>query len=543
MGSGFTFFTNAIDKTPGTTNSWQDVDCSANIPSGSTGVILKIVNTSSTVGDRAEVRKNGSSDDIGLIIVTQYTRYAFVGVDENRIFEAYIANTAFKIYLIGYTDENVGFFTSAIDKTPGTTGSWQDVDVGGDGVPSGATGVICLLYNSSGSTAYYGGVRKNGSTSEVSYGRLAAGSRFVYQLCGVDANRIFEARISNAAFKVVLVGYTKNPVTFFDNPINKSLTQTNQWTDIDITGDTDPTADGAILLLRNESTTLYLEGDVRKNGSSDDTTDYSWFGNTEVRGAATGVDANQIFEGWISNTAIDFYLIGYCKPSVILKEVTDSVGLADALKRDKTFTIADVSALADVTLLNKTLAISDSVGASDVALGNKAPLIVSDSVSLADLVNVIAGAITKTVLDSVGLADQALANKSVVIADAVNLLDVIFRHKPSVTVPDVIGIAEAVLAAKLLAVGDSVNLTDVARVLKTLNVSDALMLVDAVSAPSRVLQTLDSVGLADNIIVNKVLQIAETMSLVEIIQVGVGGAKKTKLFLILGDMAVQLTGE
>jgi len=39
------------------------------------------------------------------------------------------------------------------------------------------------------------------------------------------------------------------------------------------------------------------------------------------------------------------------------------------------------------------------------------------------------------------------------------------------------------------------------------------------------------------------LQITETINLVETIQAGVGGVKKIKLFLILGDLAVQLTGE
>jgi hypothetical protein len=39
------------------------------------------------------------------------------------------------------------------------------------------------------------------------------------------------------------------------------------------------------------------------------------------------------------------------------------------------------------------------------------------------------------------------------------------------------------------------------------------------------------------------LQVAETINLVETVQVGVGSVKKTKLFLILGDLAVQLTGE
>jgi hypothetical protein len=31
--------------------------------------------------------------------------------------------------------------------------------------------------------------------------------------------------------------------------------------------------------------------------------------------------------------------------------------------------------------------------------------------------------------------------------------------------------------------------------------------------------------------------------LAEVVEVGVGGVKKTKLFLILGDLAVQLTGD
>jgi len=39
------------------------------------------------------------------------------------------------------------------------------------------------------------------------------------------------------------------------------------------------------------------------------------------------------------------------------------------------------------------------------------------------------------------------------------------------------------------------------------------------------------------------LQITETVSLAEVVQVGAGGAKKTRLFLILGDLAVQLTGD
>lgn len=211
---------------------------------------------------------------------------------------------------------------------------------------------------------------------------------------------------------------------------------------------------------------------------------------------------------------------GYCEnldlQEMVLKTVTDSLGLSDAvlrnktllpiadllglsdiIKTDKNLSVSDVVALTEAILRDKTLSISDSIGTVDAVRGDKSPLIVSDAISLAEFVDVITGAIIKTIADAVGLADVALINKPVVVADAVSVLDAIFRHKPSITISDAIGVTEAVLVAKLLAVADSVNLADVAKVLKTLNVSDALSLVDVVYTPSRVLQTLDSVGLAD----------------------------------------------
>lgn len=90
-------------------------------------------------------------------------------------------------------------------------------------------------------------------------------------------------------------------------------------------------------------------------------------------------------------------------------------------------------------------------------------------------------------------------------------------------------------------VADAVSGADLVDVLKMLKMSDTVTLVDAVSTPSRGLQALEAIGAADSFVVNKVLQITETVSLAEIVKVGIGGVKKTKLFLILGDLAVQLT--
>jgi hypothetical protein len=89
---------------------------------------------------------------------------------------------------------------------------------------------------------------------------------------------------------------------------------------------------------------------------------------------------------------------------------------------------------------------------------------------------------------------------------------------------------------------DSVGVADLTAALKTLKTLDALTLVDAASTPSRVLQALDAFGLTDDSYVNKTLQINETIRLVEVVETGAVGVKKTRLFLIIGDLAVQLTG-
>src|SRR3972149_12049091 len=140
MGSGFNFFTNAIDKTPGTTGAWTDVDVSGDIPSGSTGVILELLNTSGITSYNVAVRKNGSTDDRSKKIYTQGHIYALCGVDANRIFEAYV-DVSCKVYLVGYTDDAVTFETNAIDKSTGTVGQWVDVDISAN-APADATGVI-----------------------------------------------------------------------------------------------------------------------------------------------------------------------------------------------------------------------------------------------------------------------------------------------------------------------------------------------------------------------------------------------------------------
>jgi hypothetical protein len=210
--------------------------------------------------------------------------------------------------------------------------------------------------------------------------------------------------------------------------------------------------------------------------------------------------------------------------SQILKAVADSLGLSDAVLR------------------HKNLIVADYLASSDLMKGNKEPLILTDSITLADLATVLVGSLVKSVMDAIGLSDSTLVNKPSVVADAVSLIDQAFRNKPAVSVVDIVGAVEVVLASKLLALTDSVSLEDLFRVLKSLSVSDAFSLVDAMATPERFLSAIDRLGLSDSAAVSKVLVVSDMVSVVEVVEVGMGGAQKTKMFLLLGDLAIQLTG-
>jgi hypothetical protein len=221
--------------------------------------------------------------------------------------------------------------------------------------------------------------------------------------------------------------------------------------------------------------------------------------------------------------------------------VTDSVGLSDAALCNKTFAVSDSASLSDAVLCHKTFAVSDSVGLSETLVGlPAASKIVADAVSLADVVSVYVGAVLKIVEDSVGLSDAVYRNKSLIISDTVSLLDQIFRNKPLISISDALTLAEVVAVSKLFIIADSVSLSDVAKVLKQLRVSDSITLTDAAQVPSKILAVLDSVGLSDAAKVDKALIVSDQIALVEVVYAA--PVRKTKLFLVIGNLAIQLTG-
>lgn len=305
-----------VDKTPGSTGSWVDVDCSSQIAEGATGVLIHMANSG---GDwQYGLRKNGSTDDRYAYLVTSHHCWAAIGVDASRIFEAKISNTGVKIWVIGYTMSGVTFHTNGYDKTPSSTYSWVDVNCSAQ-APS-ATGLI--LNNYPGSSAADIGWRKNGSTTNLHYNVAHYGA--FGTIVGCDNSRIVEGySTSTTNLKSYLVGYITAGVTWYTNAVDTSLGGTGTWTDLAAL----PSNTGmGFYLIINWYPSSWNFG-LRKNGSSEDI--YLYIRSYGISWAFVGCDENWLIEGKIQYTDTDFYLLGYAEvtsisaPTVTTQDATD----------------------------------------------------------------------------------------------------------------------------------------------------------------------------------------------------------------------------
>ncbi len=111
--------------------------------------------------------------------------------------------------------------------------------------------------------------------------------------------------MDDTAIDLYLVGYVTYGAVFFTNGINKSTSNTGTYQDVDITTNITSRANGAFVEIYNSGGSKYRVA-LRRNGSASDLYLDHMHGF-----AAVGIDANDIFEQKIENTAMDLYLMGY----------------------------------------------------------------------------------------------------------------------------------------------------------------------------------------------------------------------------------------
>ena len=191
--------------------SYQDVDVSAYVSADATGVMLEVVNTSTTVDYSIMIRQNGSTDDRYSDIYRNCRSACLVGIDADDIFEVKIENVAVEIYLIGYTEEEATYKVNGVDVTTGGIGSYVVHNIAAETGVDTALGGIFETYST---TFGNFGVRAYNNTSVLGY------ARFYYHytlgfVCGVDsAGERYEVYRGSDLVKHYLIGYFTDDVWF-----------------------------------------------------------------------------------------------------------------------------------------------------------------------------------------------------------------------------------------------------------------------------------------------------------------------------------------
>lgn len=323
MSNGIVWVTPMIEVSPTSYGSYQNVDVDSyvgGLGDDVTGVILRIVNTNGTSNYSWSVRKDGSTDDIYGDMQWGATCTAAVGVSSDHIFEVKIENANIDVYLAAVCKGGFNFLTNVINKTPGTTGSWQDVDCHTE-CPN-ATGLI--FKNTNSSTLYAFGWRKNGSTDN----RIA--ETYVYSCgyftVGCDAGQICEIYCGNANPKAYLAGYitSDSAVVMNTNAPSYDIASQGVWQDFSAL------PEGAIGgLFECYSTGAYAYG-LRKNGNSQAII----YRAKEHCDCWVECDANRIVEAYCSHTSVIWYLMGYItRPTETRAQTYDFDALVKVLDR------------------------------------------------------------------------------------------------------------------------------------------------------------------------------------------------------------------
>lgn len=189
------FFTNAVDKSTGTTSSWVDMDISGD--TGGNTAIGAYIEMSSAGTRNTSLRKNGSTDDRRNVATGQHD-WMYCGVDGSEILEQWISVNDADNYLVGYQITGATFHTNATDRSTATTGAYEDVAA----LPSGAVGGIYEIYNTSGAAGRYN-LRTNGGSDDRYYNV----NRHSWHIVGVDGSQLCEQKIANTGIDLFELGY------------------------------------------------------------------------------------------------------------------------------------------------------------------------------------------------------------------------------------------------------------------------------------------------------------------------------------------------
>lgn len=170
------------------------------IPNGLiTGV--KINASAAIAGSKLSLTDHITNAMINSAAAIAYSKLNLTGEIVNADVNASAAIAASKLNIskLDFVQINVA------SKATATTGTWEDVDCSGE-IPAGAVAAVGFFKYTNATAFHAGGVRKNGASDEGTYYEASERS-VVFFVVELDAGRIFEQKIDNAAADCWITGY------------------------------------------------------------------------------------------------------------------------------------------------------------------------------------------------------------------------------------------------------------------------------------------------------------------------------------------------
>lgn len=278
--------------------TYHNVDLSAYLPIGATGVMLLLVNPNSST-EYCGVRHPDSTFAPGVGVIGTGHMPHICGVNAARQVAINIGGTSLQVtpYVVGFFGAEASFFPTPVSLLGSMTcdGAWHTLDLSGS-IPASAIAAI-ITYNGTSGTANWDW-RHPDSTDDMPKAAMANQTIMV----ALDGTRACEYRCSTATnVKFELEGYVLSGMSFNTNAVSRATATTGSYVDVAAL----PV--GALGGLYRMVGTLNNDYYLRKNG---DTTDlyrkcgYSGYYPVQC-------DANRVIEQKIGASNLDLYELGW----------------------------------------------------------------------------------------------------------------------------------------------------------------------------------------------------------------------------------------
>lgn len=246
---GVYWFTNTPKVTISGVTDWQwnVIDISSHIPDGfnATGVIFDIHSNNNTSTFSTGVRAPGSTDDFRIDVdadhgAGQYAQegLAITAINSTGHFELWChpwADDFLDLYIRGFTDDTVYYFSNAQNKTTATYGQFVKVDCS-DIVPIGTDSVFVVIENNNSTAPVLaeGTVRPGGSSISDNTTTCAIDYQYSrYAFVGLNSSRCFDQYVSERSMECYVLAYN-DPSTFYSYgeriEITMDVGDGNTWT-------------------------------------------------------------------------------------------------------------------------------------------------------------------------------------------------------------------------------------------------------------------------------------------------------------------------